>query len=237
MPCRNDKMPVGLSAKPGSRSTTRQPERDRTGMAPNTSAAAHHRGGPRPGAHDLRAPSTMDLGEIKLPAGQCRRSSSATASTWSTSRRCVSVTTWITLKGFDDTVVVFRVAGTFRIGTRTHVLLENIKPENILWQVSGAGRFVRIGSQPGSRARCSPPSARRYRSACSRPSRAPSSASASAWAARPTRDAPPVHRAPAGRHHRDAEPGGPPAQPRERTSIRSNGSMAHPRHRRRQHGA
>jgi hypothetical protein len=53
----------------------------------------------------------------------------------------------ITLNGFDDTVVVFRVAGTFRLGTRSQVLAPNIKPESILWAISGAGRFVRISSK------------------------------------------------------------------------------------------
>ena len=53
----------------------------------------------------------------------------------------------ITLNGFDDTVVVLRIAGTFRLGTRTQVLAPNIKPESILWAVSGAGRYVRISSK------------------------------------------------------------------------------------------
>ncbi len=52
----------------------------------------------------------------------------------------------LTFKGFDDTVVVLRVAGAFRIGTRSVVTFEGMKPENVLWEIGGAGRFVRIGS-------------------------------------------------------------------------------------------
>jgi hypothetical protein len=56
----------------------------------------------------------------------------------------------LTIKGFDDTVVVFRIAGAFRIGTRTEVtLMGGILPANTLWVVSGAGRFVRISSHVG----------------------------------------------------------------------------------------
>jgi cysteine-rich repeat protein len=53
----------------------------------------------------------------------------------------------LTIKGFDDTVVVFRVAGDFRIGTRSQVTLVGLKPENTLWEVGGAGRLVRISSK------------------------------------------------------------------------------------------
>jgi hypothetical protein len=53
----------------------------------------------------------------------------------------------LTLNGFGDTVVVLRIAGAFRIGTRSVISLAGgIKPDNVLWVVSGAGRFVRIGS-------------------------------------------------------------------------------------------
>lgn len=52
----------------------------------------------------------------------------------------------LTIKGFADTIAVFRVAGVFRVGTRSNIVLEGIKPENVLWMISGAGRFVRIGS-------------------------------------------------------------------------------------------
>jgi cysteine-rich repeat protein len=54
----------------------------------------------------------------------------------------------LTLKGFPDTVVVLRIAGAFRIGTRSHVTLSGgIKPDNVLWAIGGAGRFVRISSR------------------------------------------------------------------------------------------
>ncbi len=54
----------------------------------------------------------------------------------------------LTIKGTPTTVAVFRVAGAFRIGTRSDVVLEGgILPENVLWAVGGAGRFVRIGSR------------------------------------------------------------------------------------------
>lgn len=53
----------------------------------------------------------------------------------------------LTLTGFEDTVVVLRIAGAFRIGTRSVISLTGgIKPDNVLWVVGGAGRFVRIGS-------------------------------------------------------------------------------------------
>jgi cysteine-rich repeat protein len=53
----------------------------------------------------------------------------------------------LTINGFEDSVVVIRVAGAFRIGTRSVVSLTGgVKPENVLWVVAGAGRFIRIGS-------------------------------------------------------------------------------------------
>src|SRR5262249_14509244 len=52
----------------------------------------------------------------------------------------------LTIKGFDDTVAVFRIAGAFRIGTRSKLILDGIKSDNLLWTVSGAGRLVRISS-------------------------------------------------------------------------------------------
>ena len=54
----------------------------------------------------------------------------------------------LTINGFPDTVVVFRVAGNFRIGLRSEVKLTGgLTPNNVLWQVGGAGRFVRIRSE------------------------------------------------------------------------------------------
>ena len=54
----------------------------------------------------------------------------------------------LTINGFPDTVVVFRVAGTFRIGLRSKVeLTGGLSENNVLWQVGGAGRFVRIRSE------------------------------------------------------------------------------------------
>jgi len=53
----------------------------------------------------------------------------------------------LTIKGFDDTVVVFRIAGDFRIGTRSQVILVGLKPESTLWEAGGAGRLVRISSK------------------------------------------------------------------------------------------
>jgi cysteine-rich repeat protein len=53
----------------------------------------------------------------------------------------------LTLTGFPDTIVVFRIAGAFRIGTRSHVTLTGgLKSSNVLWAIAGAGRFVRISS-------------------------------------------------------------------------------------------
>jgi hypothetical protein len=53
----------------------------------------------------------------------------------------------LTIKGFEDSVVVFRIAGAFRIGTRSQVTLTGgVKPDNVLWAVAGAGKFVRISS-------------------------------------------------------------------------------------------
>ena len=96
-------------------------------------------------------PQTVNLGEIKLRAGQSQ------TITLGHGQQVVDIDALrigqdggLTIKGFDDTIVVFRVAGVFRIGTRSRVVLENIKPENVLWQVSGAGRFVRIGSHTQS---------------------------------------------------------------------------------------
>ena len=54
----------------------------------------------------------------------------------------------LTINGFADTVVVFRVAGAFRIGTRSQVTLgPELKAERVIWNVGGAGRFVRISSR------------------------------------------------------------------------------------------
>lgn len=54
----------------------------------------------------------------------------------------------LTVSGFEDTVVVFRIAGAFRIGTRSKVILTGgLKSSNVLWNIAGAGRFVRIGSR------------------------------------------------------------------------------------------
>ncbi|MEO8601164.1 MAG: hypothetical protein ABI629_01170 [bacterium] len=50
------------------------------------------------------------------------------------------------IKGFADTVVVFRIAGAFRIGTRTHVTLDGVLEGNVLWAVGGAGPPVRLSS-------------------------------------------------------------------------------------------
>jgi cysteine-rich repeat protein len=53
----------------------------------------------------------------------------------------------LTINGFEDTVVVFRIAGNFRVGTRSVVTLAGgLKPDNVLWAVSGAGRFVKVSS-------------------------------------------------------------------------------------------
>jgi hypothetical protein len=52
----------------------------------------------------------------------------------------------LTLKGFADSVAVLRIAGAFRIGTRSHVTLIGITPDNVLWVVAGAGRLARISS-------------------------------------------------------------------------------------------
>jgi cysteine-rich repeat protein len=54
----------------------------------------------------------------------------------------------LTINGFADTVVVFRINGWFRIGTESVVRLAGgLKPSNVLWAVIGAGRLARIGSQ------------------------------------------------------------------------------------------
>lgn len=96
-------------------------------------------------------PQTQALGEIRLRAGQSQ------VINLGHGQQVVDIDALrigqdggLTIKGFADTVVVFRVAGAFRIGTRSRVVLENILPANVLWMVSGAGRFVRIGSHTQS---------------------------------------------------------------------------------------
>jgi cysteine-rich repeat protein len=96
-------------------------------------------------------PATQSLGEIKLRANQSQ------TITLGHGQQVIDIDALrigqdgrLTIKGFEDTVVVFRIAGAFRIGTRSHVVLENILPSNVLWMVSGAGRFVRIGSHTQS---------------------------------------------------------------------------------------
>jgi hypothetical protein len=154
MPCHNDgECPQGRKCE--TRLTIDRPDNpnvDRTGTAPeyircvNTINAV-----PNMERTIFALPSTMDLGEIKLRAGQTQ------TIILGHGQQVVDISAvrigqdgGLTIKGFEDTVVVFRIAGTFRIGTRSHVVLENIKPENVLWQVSGAGRFVRIGSHTRS---------------------------------------------------------------------------------------
>jgi cysteine-rich repeat protein len=92
--------------------------------------------------------ATGDLGEIRLRAGQSQTIQLGHG------QQVIDIDALrigqdggLTIKGFEDTVVVFRIAGVFRIGTRSNVVLENIKEENVLWMVGGAGRFVRIGSR------------------------------------------------------------------------------------------
>ena len=96
-------------------------------------------------------PSTLDLGEIRLRAGQSQTIELGHG------QQVVDIDALrigqdggLTIKGFADTVVVFRIAGVFRIGTRSRIVLENVIPQNVLWMVSGAGRFVRIGSHTQS---------------------------------------------------------------------------------------
>jgi cysteine-rich repeat protein len=56
----------------------------------------------------------------------------------------------ITIHGFADTIAVFRIAGTFHIGTKSVVTLTGgIIPDNVLWAIAGAGRFARLGSHIG----------------------------------------------------------------------------------------
>jgi hypothetical protein len=53
----------------------------------------------------------------------------------------------ITITGFPDTVAVLRVAGAFRVGTRSKILLEGgLTEENVIWNVEGAGRAVKFGT-------------------------------------------------------------------------------------------
>jgi cysteine-rich repeat protein len=59
----------------------------------------------------------------------------------------VGVGAQLTLNGFDDTIVVFRIAGKFRVRARSKILLTGgLKANNVLWAVSGASRVVHIGS-------------------------------------------------------------------------------------------
>ncbi|MGH7785678.1 MAG: hypothetical protein ACRERC_02370, partial [Candidatus Binatia bacterium] len=54
------------------------------------------------------------------------------------------------VRGFEDTVVVFRVAGVFRMGLRAEIQLAGGllgKAENVLWAIHGAGSFVRLRSE------------------------------------------------------------------------------------------
>lgn len=121
---------------------------DRTGHAPefirceNTIAAV-----PDTERTIFALQPTVDLGEIRLRAGQSQTIQLGHG------QQVIDIDALrigqdggLTIKGFEDTVAVFRVAGVFRIGTRSNIVLENIKEENVLWMVGGAGRFVRIGS-------------------------------------------------------------------------------------------
>lgn len=149
-PCHNDsECPNGLKCETQlTIDDPANPNVDKTGTAPeyircqNTIAAV-----PDTERTIFSLPSTQSLGEIRLRAGQSQ------TITVGHGQQVVDLDALrigqdggLTIKGFEDTVLVFRIAGVFRIGTRAHVVLENILPENVLWMVSGAGRFVRIGS-------------------------------------------------------------------------------------------
>lgn len=52
-----------------------------------------------------------------------------------------------TIRGLSDTVAVFRLRGDLRVGARAHIALAGgLRPENVLWMVQGAGRFVRLNN-------------------------------------------------------------------------------------------
>ena len=154
VPCHNDsECPTGLKCETQlTIDNPANPNVDKTGNAPeylrceNTIAAV-----PDTERTIFALPSTMSLGEVRLRADQSQ------TITLGHGQQVVDIDALrigqdggLTIKGFDDTVVVFRIAGIFRIGTRSHVVLENVLPENVLWMVSGAGRFVRIGSHTQS---------------------------------------------------------------------------------------
>ncbi len=154
IPCHNDsECPTGLKCETQlTIDNPANPYVDKTGTAPefirceNTIAAV-----PNTEQTIFALASTLNLGEIRLRAGQSQ------TITLGHGQQVVDIDALrigqdggLTIKGFEDTIVVFRVAGVFRIGTRSHVVLENIKAENVLWMVSGAGRFVRIGSHTQS---------------------------------------------------------------------------------------
>jgi cysteine-rich repeat protein len=94
---------------------------------------------------------TEDLGPVHLRSGGTLEidlghgQNVVDIDAWRVSRDCK-----ITINGFSDTVVVFRIAGIFRVGTRTQVTLAgDLKPNNVLWAVAGPGPgvVVRIGSR------------------------------------------------------------------------------------------
>jgi cysteine-rich repeat protein len=94
-------------------------------------------------------PQTVALGEIRLRAGGSRQIDLGHG------QQVIDVDALrigqdgrLTITGFEDTVAVFRIAGAFRIGTRSQVTLAGgLKPDRVVWAVGGAGRFMRIGSR------------------------------------------------------------------------------------------
>jgi len=146
----NDDCPHGVEC--GTRQTINDPTNPnviKTGMATEFIRCEHSIEAVNPTDQTIAAlESTQSLGEIHLAAGGSYQID------LDHGQNIVDIDALragpdskITLNGFDDSVVVLRIAGTFRLGTRSQVLAPNIKPESILWAISGAGRFVRISSK------------------------------------------------------------------------------------------
>jgi hypothetical protein len=146
----NDDCPHGVEC--GTRQTINDPTNPnviKTGMAPEFIRCQKSIDAVSPTDQTIAAlEQTQALGEIRLPSGgmlQINLTHGQNVVDLDALR--IGPDSKITINGFADSVVVFRIAGTFRIGTRSQVLAPDVKPENILWAISGAGRFVRLSSK------------------------------------------------------------------------------------------
>ena len=94
-------------------------------------------------------PSTMDIPEIRLRRnGNFQIDLQPGQNVIDIGSVRVGADSNITINGPENSWVVFRIPGRFRIGTRSKVLTAGgISPNNVMWDIQGVGRRGRIASR------------------------------------------------------------------------------------------